>query len=231
MSSPLITSRSAPLLERQDFEPSSAPPALSSRELAVDQIARECLCQSPVEDGKMWKWCLSSAKQGNRDAQFCIAMKYDEQGGEECAKDAVRWYKQAAKQGHEKAQYNLGLCYLEGTGVQEHPHNLARAAFWLSEAARQGHSEAQFYLAMIYRVHGEQMKAVENPAEEAVSLLSQLAEENHAQAIYHLGICHENGYGIQENLDSALECYRRAASLGHEEAEERVRLLTPSQFN
>ncbi|KAJ6636176.1 DAP3-binding cell death enhancer 1 [Pseudolycoriella hygida] len=41
---------------------------------------------------------------------------------------------------------------------------------------------------------------------------------SHASAAFNLGICYEEGIGVEKNLQMALECYTLASSLGHAKA-------------
>lgn len=52
----------------------------------------------------------------------------------------------------------------------------------------------------------------------AVSHFKLATSHSHASAAYNLGICYEEGIGIEKNLKLALECYMLASSLGHAKA-------------
>ncbi len=58
------------------------------------------------------------AEQGDADAQYNLALKYDNgQGVPQDYAEAAKWYRKAAEQGIAKAQNNLGLKYAKGDGV------------------------------------------------------------------------------------------------------------------
>ena len=58
------------------------------------------------------------AEQGDVEAQFYVAIMYDNgEGVPKNDKTAVKWYTKAAEQGYAKAQSNLGLLYDNGEGV------------------------------------------------------------------------------------------------------------------
>ena len=62
-----------------------------------------------------WK---ASAEQGSADAQFNLALMYDEGEGVLLDdKEAVKWHTKAAEQGYSPAQNYLGVMYLNGEGV------------------------------------------------------------------------------------------------------------------
>ncbi len=91
---------------------------------------------------------LTLAKRGNSDAQFNIALNY--QDGTEMPRDyekASYWYRKAAHQGHAPAQYSLALLLGKGLGNKKDER---AAADWYRMAAEQGHQAAQFSLAVLY---------------------------------------------------------------------------------
>ncbi|WP_163366756.1 tetratricopeptide repeat protein, partial [Klebsiella aerogenes] len=63
-------------------------------------------------------WYTKAAEQGHADAQYNLAVSYDEgEGVERDGSKAVFWYTKAANQGNRDAQNNLGVMYDEGDGV------------------------------------------------------------------------------------------------------------------
>ena len=42
---------------------------------------------------------------------------------------------------------------------------------------------------------------------------------------YFLGMCYENGYGVEENTHKAAEYYKLAADKGHQEAQYRLDIM------
>lgn len=52
----------------------------------------------------------------------------------------------------------------------------------------------------------------------AVSHFKLASSHGHQSATYNLGICYEQGIGVEKNLKMALECYMIASSLGHAKA-------------
>ncbi len=88
------------------------------------------------------------AEQGNADAQFNLALMYDNgQGVPQDYKQAVKWYTKAAAQGSGEAQSNLALMYGKGQGV---PQDHKQAVKWYTKAAAQGYAKAQSNLAIMY---------------------------------------------------------------------------------
>ena len=88
------------------------------------------------------------AKRGDRDAQFNVALRYqDGIDGPRDYEKARHWYRQAANQGHTTAQYSLGLLFAKGLGRSK---DMQAAAQWYRMAAEGGHQAAQFNLAQMY---------------------------------------------------------------------------------
>jgi len=90
----------------------------------------------------------SSAQQGVADAQYNLALMFDDgKGVAQDYKEAVRWYLLAAKQGVAVAQYNLALMFEDGKGVVQ---DYKEAVRWYQLAAKQGLAEAQNNLGRMY---------------------------------------------------------------------------------
>lgn len=79
-----------------------------------------------------------SANQGDSDAQFKLAVMYnDGTGVPQNYTKAAEWYTKAANQGDSDAQFNLGVIYGKGQGVRQ---DYAKAAEWYQKAANQSPS-------------------------------------------------------------------------------------------
>lgn len=76
----------------------------------------------------------------------------------------------------------------------------------LRKSAELGNAWAQAY-------YGERLKtgfAAEQNLTEAVKWLRKAAKQECPEAYYQLGICYENGEGVERNLDKAEELFRKA---------------------
>lgn len=88
------------------------------------------------------------AKQGNSEAQYNLAVLYQDGLGVAKSDDqAFYWYEKAAWQGLAEAQFMTGLLYSEGEGVKQ---DYEQAFYWYQRAAEQNHAEAQNNLAARY---------------------------------------------------------------------------------
>ena len=54
---------------------------------------------------------------------------------------------------------------------------------------------------------------------EAVAAWRELAEHGSADAQYNLGVCCENGWGVAQSREAAVEWYRKAAEQGDADAQ------------
>ena len=88
------------------------------------------------------------ANQGDAEAQYNLALMYDE--GEEVRQDhfkAFEWYQKAANQGFASAQFNLGVMYRSGEGVRQ---DYAKALQWYQKAANQRYAASQYNIGILY---------------------------------------------------------------------------------
>ena len=87
-----------------------------------------------------YKLILPLAEQGDADAQFNLALMYEDGlGVPQDYKEAVRLYRLSAEQGFAKAQYNLGVMYANGQGV---PQDNVLAHMWFNLSSSQGITNA-----------------------------------------------------------------------------------------
>lgn len=105
------------------------------------------------ESGQVWSddtdRSIDSARQGNRDAQFALGLRYEHgRGIPRNPSKAVHWYCRAALQGSPQAQYNLAYLFFTGRGV---PRDHGVAQKWFRLAAKQGDSHAARMLQRLER--------------------------------------------------------------------------------
>ena len=67
-----------------------------------------------------------------------------------------------------------------------------------------------------------------NRSQEKPFIFRRSAEQGYAPAIYYLGRCYLNGYGVTANRRSAIECFREAAEAGNSSAKAELLLLEPN---
>ncbi|XP_058504925.1 death ligand signal enhancer [Solea solea] len=160
---------------------------------------------------------LAAAQHGYTKAQFNVGVCYEK--GRGVSKDrekALYYYREAAGGGHAQAQYRYAKLLL--TSRVQSLEELNTAIDLLEQAAAAGLTKAQLCLASVYS-----QKLVRDGSK-SVQYLKMAAQDGDDTALLFLGQCHERGFGVQQNLRTAIEFYRQAAQAGNEEAK---RLLMP----
>ena len=109
--------------------------------------------------------------------------------------------RQKANSGDAGAILEVARRYAKGNGVTR---NDVKAMLWYCKVAKQG-----------------------NP--EAAKWFRDLAEMGSAQAQYNLGVCYENGEGVEKDSAEAMKWYRIASEQGHKDAETALQKLQKSQ--
>ena len=183
------------------------------------------------------------ASDGSADAQFKLGVFY--QKGEGISRDLARaalWFEKAALQDHPKAQYNLGLMYKDGLGV-EADHR--RAMMWWELAAKQGHVNSQFNLVAICKHYAEKGDAaamyklarmhfrgagVEASKELAFHWFLHSMKLDYPPAVYWVGLCYENGWGCDMDMNRAVRAYDHAYRLGLVEAGAKIKSSQAQQI-
>lgn len=110
--------------------------------------------------------------------------------------------RQKAIAGDTVAILEVARRYAKGKGVKR---NDVEAMMWYGKVARQG-----------------------NP--EATNWFRDLAEKGSAQAQYNLGVCYENGEGVEKDTSEAMKWYRIAFEQGHKDAETALQKLQESHY-
>ncbi|CAL1266502.1 unnamed protein product [Larinioides sclopetarius] len=156
-------------------------------------------------------------------------------------KKAFRSFLAAARLGSTQGLYNLGICYESGKGTRV---NLTRAAFCFRKASMKGHGMASVCLARYFHEglgglpenHETARLLLEQAADQGIQeaiiflglqyledgnwfdafdLFNDLASKSNVDATYYLGLCYENGWGVNEDQRTAMEHFSKNAKLGH----------------
>src|SRR5208282_4156237 len=118
------------------------------------------------------------AGHGDAEAQFCLGVKFAQEGAAQDYAQAVEWYQKAAEQSHPLAQFNLGIMYAAGQGV---PRDEAKSWLLMQRAADLGDAGAQYNLGMKH--HRASLDA-----------LPEAAPESRIQAYKWLQLAAAQGY-------------------------------------
>lgn len=157
-----------------------------------------------------WK---NSSDVGYSKSNFNLGLCYETgKGVNKDLRKAMKYYQRAADQGHCQAMYNLALLYIDSQNNQDDSH-LNVAINLLERAAKLGFPQAQTYIGVIY-AGGEP-----NNFSKAVEMFTAAAQQEDSEAFYYLGICFENGLGVDQSESKAAEYFLRAAHSGHSEAQ------------
>jgi TPR repeat protein len=150
---------------------------------------------------------ISNAHSGDREAQYLLALVYEQ--GRLVPRDlaSVRaWMLKSAQQGYAPAQTGMGRIYLNkssGSAVREY----ADADRWLRLAAMQGDADAQLWLGTGY----EQGWFGVTDYHEALKWLRKAADQGQPDAQFCLGQMYQDGEGVPESDIVAARWFKKAA--------------------
>ena len=160
-------------------------------------------------------WWNRAINGGNAEAMSHLAVSY-ENGDLDLTQSSTKaneLYALAAEKGDASARYNLGVRYENGKGVEI---DLIRAVELYEQSAKQGLVDAQFNLANIYRdgsldnENGNPMTIPKNlPLHFKWSLAAAKQGSIGGQA--YTAECYEEGWGVEQNDESAFEWWMKAA--------------------
>lgn len=154
-----------------------------------------------------WEALLARAKQGNPEAEWEVAERFedgckDKKGKilvRRSARKAAEWLRRAAEHGFASAQCNLGVLL----GDREHADSNPREALvWLKRAFRAGESCAASNIAITHRQKGDFRKAVQ--------WFRNSVASGDDDALIQLGIHYYWGKGVRRNPIAAVGCFRKA---------------------
>lgn len=163
-------------------------------------------------------WFRKAADQGHLDAQFRMGQAYElGLGVKRDSERAVHYYRKAGEQGREEAklralqiaafegdvdaQVNLALCFKTGMLV---PQNFAEAEKWFGKAAEKRFGDS-------------------NRFEQVMEFAYTLANRDHPEGLYWLGILYKDGKGSPPDPKQASKWLIKAADLGHTKAAEELK--------
>ena len=127
---------------------------------------------------------------------------------------SLKLCEQAYEEGDAEAARFLGTFYEDGVGVEQ---DLDKARELYAEAADQGFVLANYSLGnLLFR---------QQRIDEALARWAKGAEAGDAYSIVSLGLCFQEGTGVDQDLDEALRLYRHAADAGNSEAMIRLAIL------
>ncbi len=157
------------------------------------------------------------AAQGNAEAQYHLAMMYDEgQGTARNSGEALNWFRKAAEQGFDAAQYALGTKYLNGQGVASDEIEALNWFRRLMEPKAPGLALSPYAQLVIYDLGAKYVEDRDTRRNYAETLtwLRKAADRGNPFAQYCLGVMYERGQGVEQNTGEAAKRLASAAADG-----------------
>ncbi|MDJ0837770.1 MAG: hypothetical protein QNK37_14740 [Acidobacteriota bacterium] len=170
-------------------------------------------CQKPELEQRL-AVLIAEAENGNRQAQFNVARRYESGNGlKRDDEKALHWYTLAADAGLASAQFQLAEWHRTGRpGMKTDPEV---AAHWYRRAALQGHQDAQLQMSMMYR---EGIGLRQNHRK-SVAWLAAAARRGHPGARLGLAGLYMEGRLPHRNDADAVRLIHRVAQSGKPEYE------------
>lgn len=188
------------------------------------------------ENIQNFKDLIAAAEKGDADSQYEAAVLLEKgEGVEKNFDKSAELCLKAAEQGNVNAQWNVGSkldglfraagndevrmlqqSYKKAVGNPDNDELWKKAMHWLTKAADNGSLEACVKLGFIYTVDCEEPQDLAK----AKAYLTKAAEQGHAGGQYMLGEFYENQ---ENNIETAMVWYKKAADQGLEDAIERLK--------
>lgn len=150
---------------------------------------------------------------GNSDALFRLAYASSQLGESD---NAIKYYEEYLSDYPDfaGAMFNLSVVYLNGKGDYDN------AIKWAKKALANGYEYGYFNIAYSY----DMLKDYENAV--VYYKLGLQKNEDDVSSLWNLGLIYEHGKGnIEKNVKEAIKLYRKAASLGDENAISKIKLM------
>eukprot|EP00826_Nyctotherus_ovalis_P009913 TRINITY_DN12630_c0_g1_i3.p2 TRINITY_DN12630_c0_g1~~TRINITY_DN12630_c0_g1_i3.p2 ORF type:complete len:498 (-),score=160.38 TRINITY_DN12630_c0_g1_i3:113-1606(-) len=128
--------------------------------------------------------------------------------------DVVSYYEYAADKGHAEAMTKLG--YMHEHGIY-YDKNVNRALDYYKKARKQNDPLAINYLGLYYyrMAQRSEESLKQKYYEQAINLFKESRRLGCTRASNNLGMCYEQGTGVERDMAEALECYMEAATRGY----------------
>lgn len=139
----------------------------------------------------------------------------------ENSKKAVKYMRRAADANYAPALFNLGYYHEIGAYVKK---DFKKAKGLYARAAEAGDKDAALRLGILEIKLGNATAGLE--------LFKERAEkENDVCAKYNLAVCHEQGIGVEPDMDSALDIYTECVKDGLFAAQKRIFAIASTDIN
>jgi TPR repeat protein len=164
-----------------------------------------------------------SALKGYEPAQKTLAgvlmSEAEREGNEKKYAEAIVWFRKSAEQGNTESMKQLSCLYGMGKGCKKSP---SESFYWAEKGSKAGDPVCQTLLSALYSLgegcDKDEVKAFEFAREAAKA-------ENYPDAWYALGLRYLKGEGTPTSVELGIHWLKKAAKMGHPEAEKLLRLL------
>lgn len=130
---------------------------------------------------------------------------------------AFEWYHRGAYHNDPYALCRLGECYLSGRGALFRDEEMART--YLERSHELGWPEASAFLAYFdVQLESERLRIPPGTAKAKFVRNMKAAVYGDRESQYQLGVCYDEGEGVDIDFDRALVWYHRSAIQGHKGA-------------
>ena len=153
------------------------------------------------------------ANMGMPRAMNALGLSY--MNGQGIAADTVKgvdWLEMAGEMGYTQSWYNLGIIYKYGrSGIKQ---NMVQAFQHMDKAAGKQDIAGLCYAGyMLYKGLG-----CTQDYTKAYAYFKQASEKEYTQAMYMLGLCYRNGYGVERSMGDANLWLSKASARGYKPA-------------
>ncbi len=165
------------------------------------------------------------AKKKNSEACFEICRRYFEGIGiEQSYEKAYEYFKRATECGdNNTAIYSLALCYEHGYGVDKNENEAYNQYNKLHE---NGSFQGTFEIG---RMHLLGIGCVASE-KKAIEMFKIAASKDIPEAFYYIGVCFNDGIYLKQDHEKAYKYFKKAASLGLQDAEDMVAVYEENGF-
>jgi TPR repeat protein len=190
------------------------------RSLALAALATVMLwgtlaAQEPpkVDSSTTLEQLKSLSSQGNADAMMVLGERMIQgEGIEKAPEEGLKLLQQAAEAGKKQAWYDLGVIFANGVAGQT---DMAKAMDYFRKGAEAGDADCQTSLGMFYQAGDRIPSGVKADPVEAVKWYRLAAEQNHTEAIQHLGMIYVTGQGVTQDVVEGAKWFMKGAELGN----------------
>ncbi len=157
---------------------------------------------------KSLKMYFRAAAQGHGPAQVNLALLHQfGVGTPKNLAEAIKWYARAAQKEYPPALFYLSLCYAD---LNDSHYNATEAEILKKKAAFHKFPPAQYAVGMDF---WNGSSKVDKDYVRAVTWLKNAAKMGHHGSYYQLGVAYENGFGIEQDTEKAIMCYKLASGI------------------